>query len=185
MKVEERPNDVTIMLRSERDEHLSLHGTEDGILVTHYSPDVASSVHDEARVAAARARGWRDPQRHADYIAHWWLQPRVSGMDGHILCGRRIYLERAKAKRKYEAKPRITIDAPAAEFMVEVVLSTPEQPYSGTARAARRDELRRALLSARAALASALGRLSACGDFAPVRELPLVPLLVPTSANLK
>jgi hypothetical protein len=132
LKVEERdePNDVTIVFRTERDEHLSLHRMDDGILLTHYSPDMACSVHDEARVRAARAAGWNDPERHGNYVAHWMIWPRVLGMDGHYLVGRRITINRAKPTAKYEAVPRITIDAPAPEFMVTIILATPEQPYS-------------------------------------------------------
>src|SRR6266511_598574 len=131
VKVEERADgDVTIMIRSERNEHLSLHSTDDGILLTHYAPDVASSTHDGARVAAARAAGYGDPERHAHYIAHWTLNPRVIGMDGHYLLGRRITLDRAYAKRKYENMARIVADVPAAECMVTFILATDEQPYS-------------------------------------------------------
>jgi len=131
VKVEERADgDVTIMIRSERDEHLSLHTTDNGILLTHYAPDVASSTYDEARVAAARASGYRDPERDARYIAHWTLNRCVIGMDGHYLVGRRISLERASAKPKYENVPRIVVDVPAAECMVTFILATAEQPYS-------------------------------------------------------
>jgi hypothetical protein len=131
----ENPDDVTIMIRSEADEHLSLHRTTDGgILLTYYNPALASSVHDKARVSAARAHGYGDPERHGKYIAHWPVWPKVIGMDGYELCRRRIYLEQATAKRKYERMARIEIDAPATEFMLTFILATPEQPYS------RRDE---------------------------------------------
>lgn len=130
LKVEEKPDQAQIIIRSEREEHLSLHDTDDGILFTHYGPDMASSGHDEARVGAARAWGYRDPERHGNYIAHWHLRSNVIGMDGHYLVGRRISIDRAQAREKYEAMPRITIDAPAAEFMLTIILATPEQPYS-------------------------------------------------------
>jgi hypothetical protein len=130
LKIIERTDDVTIVIRSERDEHLSLHRMDGRILLTHYSPDLASSTHDRLRVEAARAQGYRDPERHADYIAHWPLHPHVIGMDGHFLCGRRIYLSQASAKPKYERMARIDIEAPASEFMLDFMLATSEQPYS-------------------------------------------------------
>jgi hypothetical protein len=133
LKVIERQNldDVTIMIRSEVDEHLSLHHeAEGGTLLTYYNPAFASSSHDEARVSAARAHGYRDPERHGKYIAHWTLPARVVGMDGHILAGRRIFLDQATSKLKYERMPRVDIEAPAAEFMLDLILATAEQPYS-------------------------------------------------------
>jgi len=131
IKVEERADgDVTIMIRSERNEHLSLHTSADGVLLTHYAPELASSTHDEARVAAARAAGYRDPERHKHYIAHWTLNKHVIDMDGHELVGRRITLVGASAKPKYENMPRIVIDVPAAECTVTLILATAEQPYS-------------------------------------------------------
>jgi hypothetical protein len=131
LKVEERDNgDVTIVVRSERDEHLSLHPQADKILLTHYAPDIASSTHDERRIEVARTLGYRDPERHGSYVAHWPLRSTVIGMDGHELVGRRIHIDRATPRGKYDKLPRIVIDAPAAECMVWFVLSTPEQPYS-------------------------------------------------------
>jgi hypothetical protein len=126
VKVEEREDgDVTIIIRSEPDEHLSLHSADDGILLTHYAPNLAFSTHDAARVAAARAHGYWNPGRHRSYAAHWALRSHVVGMDGHYLVGRRIYLDRANAKAKYDNLSRIVIDAPASEFMVTFILSTP------------------------------------------------------------
>jgi hypothetical protein len=135
VKVEERDDgDVTIIIRSEHDEHLSLHPQDDGILLTHYGPDIASSTHDAARVAAARAHGYRNAERHGSYVAHWPLRSNVIGMDGHHLVGRRISIDHAKTKAKYDSLPQIVIDAPAPECMVTFILATPDQPYS------RRDE---------------------------------------------
>lgn len=130
LRIEEKPNDVQIIIRSERNEHVSLHRAEDGVIVTYYAPDMASSTHDANRISAARAAGYRDPERHADYVMHRYLwNGPIVGMEGHELCGRRITLERASAKRKYDAMPRIVIDAPSTEFMLTFILATPEQPY--------------------------------------------------------
>jgi hypothetical protein len=130
LKVAESEDQVLIVIRFEPDEHLSLHREADGrVLLTHWSPDKPPSTWDAQRVEAARSLGYRDPERHAHYYAHWPLV-RVQGMNGHELVARRITLANATAKAKYDLLPKIVLTAPAAEFMLSFHLSTDEQPYS-------------------------------------------------------
>jgi hypothetical protein len=130
LTVMDQADQVVIAIRTEANEHLTLHRAEDGVIVTLYSPEMASSVHDKDRVSAARAAGYRDPARHGEYVMHQYLWAHVIGMDGHELCGRRIYLDRATVKRKHARLPRIVIDTPTTEFMLRFILATAEQPYS-------------------------------------------------------
>lgn len=130
LKVTESPDQVLIVIRSEPDEHITLHGQADGtVLFTHWSPDKPRKTADAARARIARKLGYRDPDRHAHYYAHWPLV-LAEGMDGHHLVGRRIRIDAARPKAKYANTPRVTIDAPAREFMLTFTLATPEQPYS-------------------------------------------------------
>jgi hypothetical protein len=130
LKVTDSPDQVLIVIRSEPNEHLTLHRESDGtVLLTHWSEDKPAGTWDAANVEVARSLGYRDPERHAHYYAHRPLFP-VQGMDGHELGGRRIDLEAATDKAKYAAPQRIVVDAPARTFMLTFHLATPEQPYS-------------------------------------------------------
>lgn len=83
--VRERPDHVLILLRSERDEHLSLHRDhkKGEVIVTLWSPDLASSASDAVRVEVARKLGFRHPERHGSYIIHRPLFPEpIIGADG-------------------------------------------------------------------------------------------------------
>jgi hypothetical protein len=135
--VEERPHDVHIYIRSERDEHLSLHRQRDGIvLLTHWSPDKPPSVWDDTRVAIARAVGIRDPERHGKYYQHRPLVPGGFSNGDEMLVGRRVDIAAATAKAKYERGPLLDIAAPAQQIMVRIyitaTLTTPE-PHVPTA----------------------------------------------------
>jgi hypothetical protein len=130
LKVVEKIDQVAIVIRSEANEHLTLHREANGtVLLTHWTPDKPRGTWDATRIEVARRLGYRNAERHAHYLTHRPLFP-VQGMDGHELCGRRVILESATAKRKYVRAPHIVIDAPAREFMLTFHLATPEQPYS-------------------------------------------------------
>jgi hypothetical protein len=130
LKVIETSAQVVIVIRSERDEHLTLHREKDGaLMLTHSSPDKPPSTWDAKRVEAARAVGYRNPEKHANYYTHRSLFP-VIGMDGYELVARRITLAAAKPTQKYGRASRITVEAPASEFMLAFHLATIDQPYS-------------------------------------------------------
>jgi hypothetical protein len=128
LKVADGGSNVIIAIRSEKDEHLSLHASDDGPMFTHWSPSKPETTWDALRVSAARKLRWRDPDRHAHYYAHRPLFPEpIDGMDGHELVGRYVNLAAASAKAKYERSDRIELEAPGAEFMLSIYLSTPGQ----------------------------------------------------------
>lgn len=130
LKVMESADQVVIVIRSEPNEHMTLHREADGtVLLTHWSEDKPPGTWDATNVEVARSLGYGDPERHAHYYAHRPLFS-VQGMDGHELGGRRIDIEPATAKAKYVNAERIVIDAPRREFMLTFHLATPEQPYS-------------------------------------------------------
>jgi hypothetical protein len=130
LKVTESADQVVIVIRSEPNEHMTLHRQDDGtVLLTHWSEDKPPGTWDETNVEIARSLGYGDPDRHAHYYAHRPVFP-VHGMDGHELGGRRINIEAATAKAKYAKAKRIVIDTPRREFMLTFHLATPEQPYS-------------------------------------------------------
>lgn len=120
--------DLQIVLRTEIEEHLSLHREDDGgLLLTHSSPGKPPSVWDELRVQGARALGWRDPERHGTYYQHHRIYPEGSA-DGWPLVGKLIDLATVRPTRaKYERGPRITIVAPAPLFMLHVNLTSAGQ----------------------------------------------------------
>lgn len=131
LKVLETEDQVLIAIRSESNEHLTLHRQRDGsTLLTHWSPDKPQGTCDRERVSAARSLGWSDPERHAHYYIHQPLFSSIGGMDGYELLGRRIKLEAAKPSSKYDHARQIVLNAPGREFMLRFVLSTAEQPYS-------------------------------------------------------
>lgn len=130
LKVTESPDQVVIVIRSEPNEHMTLHRESDGtVLLTHWSADKPPGTWDATNVGVARSLGYRDPERHAHYYAHRPLFP-VQGMDGHELGGRRIDIEAASLKARYADARRIVVEAPARKFMLSFHLATPEQPYS-------------------------------------------------------
>lgn len=129
VKVIEKLDQVVIVMRSLVNEHVTLHRQPDAtLLLTHWSPEKPPGTWDAMRVEAARKLGYRDPDRHADYLTHRPLFP-VQGMDGHELCGRRMSLDAATAKSKYARCPQVVLDAPSREFMLTLHLGTSEQPY--------------------------------------------------------
>lgn len=130
LKVVERNAQVVIVLRSEPDEHLTLHRQATGsLLLTHWNAHKPAGTWDALRAEAARSLGYRDASRHACYLTHQPLVP-VRGMDGHELCERRVSLRAATPSQKYAHAPHIVVDVPASEVMLGLHLSTPEQPYS-------------------------------------------------------
>lgn len=136
--VEQRPRDVHIYIRTEPNEHLSLHGQEDGsVLLTHWSPGKPASVWDEARVRIARAIGYRDPERHGKYYQHRAVVMGRFANSDDMLVGKRVDIAAASAKAKYTRGPSIEIAAPAQQFMVHMyitaTLSTSGEPHVPTA----------------------------------------------------
>lgn len=130
LKVVERDDQVVIVLRSEPDEHLTLHREATGsLLLTHWSAHKPAGTWDVLRAEAARSTGYRDPSRHANYLTHQPLVP-VQGTDGYELCERRVSLKAARPKEKYARGPLIVVDVPGSEVMLSFHLGTPEQPYS-------------------------------------------------------
>ncbi len=124
--VEEQRGDTVIRLRPWGDEHLTLHRQDDGILLTHRSSHKPRSVWDEDRIAAARACGYKDPERHGDYYQHRRLV-LMSNIEGYRLVGGSIDIKAASERSKYEDATSIVIDAPAQKFMLNVWLTTPRQ----------------------------------------------------------
>jgi hypothetical protein len=129
LKVVDGGSDVTIAIRSENDEHLSLHESDDGPWFTHWSPDKPGSTWDCLRVSTARSVGWRDPDRHAHYFSNrpLFAEP-IDGMDGHELVSRYVDLGSARPKARYERANKIELGAPGPEFMLGIHLSTRGQP---------------------------------------------------------
>jgi len=123
---------VVIVIRGECGEHLTLHRKDDGsVIFTHWSADKPVSTWDQARAVTARAMRWRSPERHRNYLSNRPLYPEpIIGMDGHQLAGRYINLAATSPKEKYQRFDRMTLDAPAPEFMLYIHLSTPGQPFS-------------------------------------------------------
>jgi len=84
LKVRETTHQVVIALRSEPDEHLTVHRQATGaLLLTHWSANKPAGTWDALRAEGARDLGWRDAGRHANYLTHRPLVP-VEGMDGPV-----------------------------------------------------------------------------------------------------
>ena len=120
-------SDVQIIIRSERDEHLSLHRDDSGLLLTHWSAYKPPSVWDADRVMAASAMGFRDPERHGKYYQHQHIYPDEAGW---LLLKTRVTLSRVTEKSKYAKRTRIVIAAPSEEFMLAINLATPPESPS-------------------------------------------------------
>lgn len=130
LKVREKTDQVVMALRSEPDEHLTVHRQASGaLLLTHWSVNKPAGTWDALRAEGARKLGLRDAGRHASYLTHRPLVP-VRGMDGHELCGRRVRLDAATPKGRYARMPNVVVDVPGPEVVLTFHLATPEQPYS-------------------------------------------------------
>jgi hypothetical protein len=131
--VREEADQVVIVIRAGvPGEHISLHrDPKKGVMLTHYAPGIAHPPMPDRLLEIARSIYRRDPDRHVHYAQHRPLFPEpIEGADGHLLLGRLITLADAPAKAKYERREHIAIEAPAATFMLNAILSTPGQPYS-------------------------------------------------------
>ncbi len=129
LKVVDSGSNILIAIRSEKDEHLSLHTTDDGPLFTHWSPSKPESTWDARRVSTAKSLRWRNPDRHAHYYANRPLFPEpIKGMDGHELVTRYVDLTAARPKATYERGHKIELNAPGSKFLLSIRLSTPGQP---------------------------------------------------------
>lgn len=134
--VEASSGDVQVYVRAGRDEHVSIHRNDEPefpLVITHHAPELASSTWDPVRVEAARSAQIEDAERHGNYtfnlkLSKSQLESPVLGMDGIHIVGRRIVIGDATDKPKYEKGSKVELNAPGAECMVDIVLSTQSRP---------------------------------------------------------
>jgi hypothetical protein len=139
--------DLQIVLRTDPEEHLSLHlEDEGGLLLTHSSPGKPPSVWDQDRVTGARALGYRDPEKHGTYYQHHRIYPEGSP-SGWPIVGKLIDLAAVRAtKPKYERATHRDHGTRAAVHARRQAHDA--RACGGIRRAAHRDRVRRSLPSA-------------------------------------
>lgn len=122
-----KSNEVIIRFIPYGDEHITIHKQDDGTLLrNHSSSNKPSSVWDNERVKIAGSLGYKNPQKHGQYIIHQPLH-KFSNSQGYHLAGRRIDLE-VLVKDKYKQKVDYKFEAPSKTFLLELIVSTPDNP---------------------------------------------------------
>lgn len=126
--IDNHKSDQVVIRFLTRDEHVTIHHQLDGrLLKTHYFPDKSPSVWDDLRVQTARTLGLSKPERHANYIDHSYLSV-IGNISGYYLLGRRIDLLQLHPKKNYYQKITNTIDVEKNNFMLQIYLSTFNNP---------------------------------------------------------
>ena len=118
-QVTESPSQVVVRLIPYRAEHVSIHARNGGLLKTYSMSAKPPSTWDEARVAAARAMGYRDPEKHGNYADHRPLvEPYVFALGDHLV-GRRVDFALLSQKLKYQ-RHALTARLPYDPAMIEL-----------------------------------------------------------------
>lgn len=127
--LEKKKNQVVLAFIPFQGEHVTLHLQNNGsILKTHHDINKPKSTWDSARVEVARSLEYKDPERHGQYYDHSPLM-KICNVSGYYLCGRRINLAENSAGKNYVKERKIIIDAPKNDFMLDLYLSTDDNPY--------------------------------------------------------
>lgn len=122
---------VVIRFLPYKDEHITLHLKEDGsILRTHNAENKSPSVWDNNRIEVARRLSYQNPERHGNYIIHTPL-PKIENREGYHLVSRQINLTTYIPRQRYIDRINQTIQAPSEIFLLELNLSTDDNPVFG------------------------------------------------------
>ena len=117
-QITENESQVVIRLIPYGAEHVSIHAQGSGVLKTYSMPDKPRSTWDAARVEAARALGYRDPEKHGNYADHRpVVEPYVFELGDH-LGGRLVEFGSLSRKAKYK-KHALTAILPHDPAMIE------------------------------------------------------------------
>ena len=127
IRVVDNNTDQVVIIFRDRPIHLTLHKEDENILLTVYDENKPLSGGGKARIAIARKLGYRDPERHAKYIAHQLLYKCIND-DGYYLMGRTTNLADCPSLNKN--KDAIVISCVESEFLLELYLARPENVYS-------------------------------------------------------
>lgn len=105
------------------EEHVTIHLREDGALLkTHAWPTKPASVHDEARVSAARALGYMRPEKHGSYTLNAPMNDPSPFVLGDHIVGRLVAFEDLSTKTKYLRDARVQ-PLSQSPFMCEIYFS--------------------------------------------------------------
>ena len=114
------------------EEHITLHLNPDGSIIrTHYKEDKEKSVWDDMLVRVARRMGISRPERHGNYVIHTHL-PKIDNVQGYYLGGRLIDLNLFNPRAHYSNNIDHIFNSRVTEFMLEMYLSTANNPRSRT-----------------------------------------------------
>ena len=128
LEVNNNKLDQVVIRFISRDEHITIHLQEDGILRrTHYYPKKQSSVWDDERINIARELKNPTPERHGSYVINTPLV-NISNLTGYHLVGRLINLSEINPKKQYFKNISKTFNVSRDKFMLTLYLSTRENP---------------------------------------------------------
>jgi len=126
-QITENESQVVIRLIPYGAEHVSIHAQGSSLLKTYSMPDKPTSTWDAARVEAARALGYRDPEKHGNYADHRPLvEPRLFELGDHLV-GRRVEFASLSKKAKYK-KHALTAILPHDPAMIELYFRSDPAP---------------------------------------------------------
>lgn len=118
-QITESPSQVIVRLIPYGAEHVSIHARSSGLLKTYSMSDKPPSTWDEARIAAARAIGYRDPEKHGKYADHRPLvEPYLFALGDHLV-GRRVDFASLSTKLRYQ-RHALTARLPYDPAMIEL-----------------------------------------------------------------
>lgn len=129
-QITENQSQVVVRLIPHGDEHVSIHAQGGSLLKTYSMPDKPPSTWDTTRVEAARALGYRDPERHGKYADHRPLvEPYLFELGDHLV-GRRVDFASLSTKAKY-TKHALTAVLPHDPAMVGLYFRRDRAPSPG------------------------------------------------------
>jgi hypothetical protein len=122
MKIEDNLRDQVVIIFRDRPIHVALHKTEYGILRTVLDEKKPITGGGRARIDIAKKLRYKNPEKHAKYIAHNMLIKCDNDTRGYHLVGRTINLKDCSKANKY--KSTISIPTDKSKFLLELYLST-------------------------------------------------------------
>jgi hypothetical protein len=126
-QITENESQVVIRLIPYGAEHVSIHAQGSSLLKTYSMPDKPTSTWDRVRVEAARALGYRDPEKHGNYADHRPLvEPYLFELGDHLV-GRRVEFASLSNKAKYK-NHALTAILPHDPAMIELYFRSDPAP---------------------------------------------------------
>lgn len=126
-QISESRSQVVVRLIPYGAEHVSIHAGSSGLLKTYSMSDKPPSTWDAARVATARAMGYRDPEKHGAYADHRPLvEPYPFALGDHLV-GRRVDFASLSTKLKYH-RHALTAGLPYDPVMIELYFRQDRAP---------------------------------------------------------